>query len=525
MSGARKLGNLVVVAAMVALPLGLSAQKATYVRPTTLIVPGQMSTEMLGALNTYCADKCAGTRWANRSFSEGVHPLVQGLKATGTKADSALATSAGAVTAARNLVKAQFLVSQDFTWSWDSLMSRRAYSLSADEARKLAAAQKQMDENYAKPLTNSFLFVVSDSGAPTVKEEGGKTKAEQKVQVAVFKLAYDGERIVKDLGAISCFPGDCNGRDQRRSQFDAYAPPLALVASFSVSASSEVSEGGKDAAINALAGEVVNTMIDETASAVPSFALTARVARTGPFAARVGMKEGVYRGHRFYAYNGEERTAVLYAKDVADNRVATFGGTATKVVVNAADSTTFKKVYPGEVAEGTLIRETPSYFSIAARGMTFDGELSLGIELRDEGFLASRSPVPVPFGVKTLGAFQYVPIAGGESYRYIGAGAGYELYPLMGKFRIMPLGIIYYSSYDDGQEGTSQYEKDSKGVALALGADIGLRVTPEIEVSLTTRMLGRATNVGTSASPVVEMQYGSTFGFGVRLQRGLWGAF
>jgi len=507
--------------------------EAQYVRPTTLLVPGQLSSEVSSALSTLCADKCAGTRWAGRSFSEGLHPAIGSLKVSGAKGDSVLTSSGELAGAARTLLKSQFLIGSSYAWSLDTLIARRDYSLSVEEARKEVRRAVRGTGTF-RPLTNNYLFVLSDSASPSVKEEKGETKVSQTVKVAVFKLAFDSVQAAEaSLGDLYCEAG-CSDRAKKEQQFNAFAPPLRLVATFSVDATGSSKEGAKPATV-ALANDLVETIIDETASAVPAFAVTAKLISDAPFAARVGSKEGLYRGHRFYAYEArrdadgvqtERRTAVLYAAKVANNQVATFGGTATKAEVNVADSTTFRKVYPGAAERGTVIREKPSYLSLRPGMALFEGETSLSFEVRDEGLLA-RQGLALPFGVKPVAAFLWSPVGVDEvtdevgSWIYGGLGVGYELYPLAGKLRLMPLVVGYFGSYNDGDDDQETPAEDGLGAAVAFGADLGFRFTPEIELATTFRIQG----VG-QVDPVTEkvsLNFGPAIGFGLRFQRGLWG--
>lgn len=507
--------------------------EAQYVRPTTLLVPGQLSSEVSTALSTLCADKCAGTRWAGRSFSEGLHPALASVKVAGGKGDTVLTASPDLAAAARSLLKAQFLIGSNYEWSLDTLIARRDYSLSVEEARKEVRRAVRGTGTF-RPLTNNFLFVLSDSASPSVKEENGETKVSQSVKVAVFKVAFDSVQSAEALlGDLYC-EANCADRAKKEQQFNAFAPPLRLVATFSVNATGSSKEGAKPATV-ALANDLVETIIDETASAVPAFAVAAKLIADAPFAARVGTKEGLYRGHRFYAYETqrdaegvqtERRTAVLYAANVANNQVATFGGTATKAEVNVADSTTFRKVYPGAAERGTVIREKPSYLSLRGGMALFEGETSVSLEIRDEGLLA-RQGLALPFGVKPILALQGTP-AGEDAvtnslgtWLYGGLGVGYELYPLAGKVRLMPLVIGYLGKYNDGDDDRETLAEEGVKAAVAFGADLGFRFTPEIELATTFRMQG----VG-QVDPVTEkvsLNFGPAIGFGLRLQRGLWG--
>lgn len=54
--------------AATATPVVLRAQ-GSYQRPTTLIVPVGLPSEVATALNIVCNDKCKGTRWSDRTYS------------------------------------------------------------------------------------------------------------------------------------------------------------------------------------------------------------------------------------------------------------------------------------------------------------------------------------------------------------------------------------------------------------------------------------------------------------------------
>jgi len=76
--------------------------------------------------------------------------------------------------------------------------------------------------------------------------------------------------------------------------------------------------------------------------------------------------------------------------------------------------------------------------------------------------------------------------------------------------------------YDDGAEEDNLSE-EALGGAVAFGVDLGIRFTPEIELSFPVRFQGIGKVKDPAFPKEIELEYGPSFGVGLRLQRGLWG--
>lgn len=526
------------LAGTIALTLGATTAHAqTYRRPTATIVLGALEPTVASAVRSTCEANCAGTRWADRLFSEGTQ-AAGALAATGTKKDSALAASPELAAAARALISRQFLADDDFVWSNDTLNRRAEYSLSFTEAQREARAVTGPDPRTFGPLTANFVFVVSGTDAPKVSTKKKTTTVEATVKVAVFRIAYPTpDTVVAALGRFYC-AADCADRPARKAAFDAYAPPLDFLAAYEVSASAS-SDSGQTAAIRALGESILDNLIDETAGEVPAFAINERLFAQKPPAARIGMKEGIRTGARFFVYRTEQavpggptterRGAMLLARHIGDNRVSTFTRTETTVQATRADSTTFKRVYPGAVQSGFTIREKPSAISIFA-GAAFMGfvpgnpERGLAVEVRDEaltpgatGFVGLRSAIALKWVPGVITVPGQVP-----STTYVGAGIGYEFFPLAGKFRVTPMLLGFLSWYSDGAPGPETAVEDGVNYSAELGVDVGFRLTPGVELALGFRQSGRAVvdEIDIEKSTVVTAP---TLLMGLRFQRGRFG--
>lgn len=308
---------------------------------------------------------------------------------------------------------------------------------------------------------------------------------------------------------------------------------MKYVASFSVEASGSASTA--DSAYLALASDLIENIIDETASKDDAFAVTSPVVATSPVGAMIGSREGIQRRTRFYSYEGDKRRGVFIVSQVADNSAGLIDrsdvGGAAKVA--AVDTTRFKRVYPGAVKRGDVLKERPSELSFSlglhlpGDGTTASGDpvqitgSFISLEARYEGAL----PKQVPLGVKPIaGILRFNTGNGVESITYASVGAGYEFMPLGGKFRIMPLVVGGKAVQATDQNGD---EFDVENLAVTFGLDFGIRFTPEIEIGGSLRSTGTVMNVYDRIydETYVEAVGVPTFGLAVRLQRGRWGLF
>lgn len=507
-----------------------SSVGAQYQRPTSMLVPSGLPGKVQTALQAVCANQCSATRLGGRTFSEGI---VAGsvAPAAGLPADSALGSALAP--SARTLILKQFGAEPNFVWSARTLSARAEYGMTFQAANRAVQAEMGPDAPYLPLLTANYIFVVGSGSEPKEEAKKDGTTVSSKVNVAVFKIGYDDAGAARSAISAYYCAESCGDRAARKSAFEAYAPPMKYVASFSVEASGSASTA--DSAYLALASDLIENIIDETASKDDAFAVTSPVVATSPVGAMIGSREGIQRRTRFYSYEGDKRRGVFIVSQVADNSAGLIDrsdvGGAAKVA--AVDTTRFKRVYPGAVARGHVLKERPSELS-----------LSLGLHLPGDGTTASGDPVTisgsfislearyegalpkqVPLGVKPIaGALRFNTGNGVESITYLSLGAGYEFMPLGGKFRIMPLVVGGKAVQATDQDGN---EFDVENLAVTFGLDFGIRFTPEIEIGGSLRSTGTAMNVSDrfSDETSVEAVGVPTFGLAVRLQRGRWGLF
>lgn len=521
----------VVLSLAAAAPITAAAQ-FSYQRPTTAIVPVSMPANVSDALVRVCANGCAGSRWADRTFSDG-------LIANRIGGDTALLTKSQAAKLNAQLVSQgivhtfilrQFLAEKDFGWRFDSAKARTAYSVSTVEAQKLVRevnGPEALDVVRTVPTSYVFAVTASDASAKPGKDILGNAnvQASAKIWVSVFKLGYsDGNAVRTALDPYFCQPG-CKDQAQRRARFVAYRPPLTFVQAYTA----QVSGSGKDdaEAWKELGSDILEELVDATAAEVAAFAVQEKVIRDNPIAARIGMKEGVKRGARYYAYQSREtdgkvaqhRTGVVLANRVADNRKTAFTAGAVRASVSKVDSTTFKQVYPGDVGIGNTLVEKPSDLSWNIGVALLPGNTGLFVEVRDEGLLSGA--LKTPLGLKFL--------IGGKGFAYtdendelntvtIGSlGLGYELTPLKGRLRLMPL---IAGGFGKSENNTSKLATDF--YSFEYGAEAGLRLHPEYELTGSLRNI----SIGTvDAAGDVVYASDALLQFGLRIQRGRWGLF
>jgi hypothetical protein len=508
----------------------------TYQRPTAQIILGRLPESFASSLASLCATQCADTRWYDRVFSEGVQGNQTKLTLAGTRADSVIANSDELAAAARQLIATQFLVGANYVWRTDTLYRRAEYGLSFTAAQREARRVNGPDPRIYPVLTANYLFVVSGAKEPEISVDGKKTTAKAEVNVAVFRIAYDSVPDV--IGSLSPFYCEerCADRERRKQAFTAFRPPVRHAVSYSVSVSGE-SEAGAATALQAMASSLLDEIIDETAGRVRAFAVQERLIGNRPAAARIGRKEGVLTGTRFFVYRtdstergvSERRGAMLLARRVADNRVETFSRTATTVTATRVDSTTFARVHPGAMDAGDVIREKPTAISIFL-GATFMGfvpgnpERGFAGEIRDESFTPGKTGV---LGLRAIGALKVVPTVATvrgtvPRYTFVGAGLGYEFFPLAGMVRLTPTILGFASFYDDGSDGSESELERGVQYSAEIGIDVGVRVTPGVELVMAFRQTGRA-ELDPVDPTLSKIRTAPNLQMGLRLQRGRFG--
>lgn len=516
-------------------PLSLLAQGG-YQRPTTLIVPVGLPSEVATALNIVCKDKCSGTRWFDRTYSEGVAAAIDGDTTLFKKAAAAtLLERLGTARVPQTYILQQFLAEKDFGWRIDSLRSRAAYAVSVAEAQKLVRTQGGLEPNELRTIPASYMIALT---ASKVEQKAGKDlmggatiDVSANLSVSVYKLAFaTSEAFGSALGSFYCEPG-CTDKQQKQSAFSQFTVPFEHVASFSTSISGSASEkDGVNGALGKLGEDVLDELIAEMASAIPAFAVQEKIVAIDPPAARIGMKEGIKPGARFFHFKSEQgadgatmqkRGAVLIAKKVADNRKFAFKREAVGGKVASLDTTTFSQAYPGGVERGDMITEKPSDISIHGGIAFLSGKAGVLAEIRTEGLAGQLG---LPHSVRAIVGFktflQQLELDGipALDYRvqFIGAGVGYEFHPIRGKLRLMPLALYNFKVTAKTLDGESDDADDEGTAGIEAGADFGLRVTPTIELTGTLRNSSYIDVLG-------EGKTGMVFGLGLRLQRGRWG--
>ncbi|MDQ8162116.1 MAG: hypothetical protein P3C10_05985 [Gemmatimonadota bacterium] len=429
----------------------------------------------------------------------------------------------------------QFLAEKDFGWRIDSLRSRAAYAVSIAEAQKLVRTQGGLEPNELRTIPASYMIALT---ASKVEQKAGKDlmggatiDVSANLSVSVYKLAFaTSEAFGSALGSFYCEPG-CTDKQQKQTAFSQFTVPFDHVASFSTSISGSAPEkDGVNGALGKLGEDVLDELITEMASAIPAFAVQEKIVAIDPPAARIGMKEGITPGARFFHFKSEQgadgatvqkQGAVLIAKKVADNRKTSFEREAVGGKVASIDSTTFSQVYPGGVGRGDMITEKPSDISIHGGVAFLGGKAGVLAEIRTEGLAGQLG---LPHGARAIVGFKTflqqleldgIPVL---DYRvqFIGAGAGYEFHPIRGKLRLMPLALYNFKVTAKTLDGESDDADDEGTAGIEVGADFGLRVTPTIELTGTLRNSSYIDVLG-------EGKTGMVVGFGLRLQRGRWG--
>lgn len=517
---------------IVAIPALAGAQGA-YQRPTTIIAPVGLPSDVTRALSAACGSNCAGTRLGDRTFSEGVERGITGDSTLMTKENAtALLERLSKEGVTRRLILRQFLADKDFGWRNDTLVARASYSVSVTEANTMLRTQGGLESEMLRTIPANFVIAVHSTGVErkSGKDLFGKPTIELSapLKVSVFQIGITTpDEARNSLGGFYCAPG-CQDKDKRQAAFDAYVPPFTHVLSFSASASANSPEAeGDDKAFAALGSSILDELVTEMAAGIPSFASREKIVAVDPPAARIGKKEGIMPGARFFHYRAEQRAdgtqiqvprAVLTARKVADNRKSVIEAGAVGGKIASLDSTTFRQVYPGGVNVTDMIMEKPSTISLHAGVGMLEGNAGVIAEVRTEELAGSIGAPDALRAIVSFKTFAQSLEIGNESLRYrsqfIGVGLGYEFHPIRGKFRLMPLAM--YNNVTAQPLTESSTSEDEGTFGIELGADFGLRVTQTIEI---TGMLRNSSYVDVLGAA----QNGMVFGIGARLQRGRWG--
>jgi hypothetical protein len=501
--------------------------QGAYQRPTTLIVPVALPNQVASALGDVCKNSFAGSRWADRTFAEGIAKAIDGDTALMTaKSAGALLERLNQAGIPREYILKQFLAENDFDWKLTRLQERSLYAVTVAEAKTRVNQMSGAAPEDFRTVPASYIVAVH---SPAVDQKAGKDMlgnatiaVSAKLHASVFKIGY---RTQGDIPAAlsDFFCSQCPDKAERRSKFSQYTVPFEHVSSFTVNASASVAEGdGNAKAIAALGESVLDELMTEMASEIAEFAVQEKVIAVDPVALRIGKKEGLRKGARFFHYTVEQesdgnqvqkRRAVLVAKTIADNRTNAIDASgAVGANVAAVDSSTFRQVYPGKVERGDVVMEKPSTISWHAGAGAFDSDAMIYAEVRTEELAGQLG---LPPSLRLIAGFKTFQYAGIYRFNFIGAGAGYELHPLRGRVRLMPMVAYNFANSISSLDGDEEVEADP---GIELGLDFGIRVHPTIELTGTLRQIAYTDPL---ASALITQ--GTMIGVGLRLQRGRWG--
>jgi hypothetical protein len=364
-----------------------------------------------------------------------------------------------------------------------------------------------------------------------------------KWRVSVFRMAYDKPADVE--AALSPFFCDeqCVDRVQRQAAFQDYVVPMEFVAGYGISGESSA-ESEEDAARRA-ARDALKALYAKAVEKLDFLKVSTVLIGRAPPAARIGSKEGLGRSDRYFVYleegkDGqriERRGAVIMARKVVDNKGAAFVSSATAVRAARPDSSVFKRVYPGKLEPGFLIREAPATISAYAGPARYD-ETNSGLQLiaRSE-LLGTQVGISAQFFPR-MAEYNDPNYDGGVdnafySKTFINLEIGQEFYPLAGRFRVMPVVGLGAHLFGDGiLENNEGYEpKSGDKVKLQknpledarfstlVGMDGGIRISPFVELTVSWRagrVGGDTPDASGSPSGVKSFGY-STMSYGIRL--------
>jgi len=550
------------VLAVVALAVTPRVSDAQYVRPTTIILPGKFDPTMAKGLETVLATRDWEGAPTARSYFEGAVALAPELQVRGGSADKSLAGSADLNRAGRALIGAHFMLGPDFVWRNDTLQARARYSLSYQQASREARRVGGPNPAILKVLTSNYVFAISaDTGkqgydlssktdtvkpAPDAKDQSIKIRlvytVKTKWRVAVFRMGYDTPTdVAAALDAFYC-DDQCADRAQRQAAFQDYTVPMQYVVGYGISG--EASAESEDDAARRAARDALKALYPKAIEKLDVLKVSTVLIGRAPPAARIGMKEGLGYSDRYFVYlesekDGqrlERRGAVLMARKVADNRGSSFVSSATTVQAARPDSTVFKRVYPGKLEPGFLIREAPATISAYAGPARYDAtNAGLQVIARTE-MLGTQVGLSGQFFPRMA---EYndpeYPGVGNPFYSktFLNLEIGQEFYPLAGRFRVMPVVGGGLHLFGDGiLENNEGYEEEAGDKAkldknpledprfsALVGLDGGIRLSPFVELTVSWRagrVRGDTPDASGRPSGVTSFGY-STMSYGIRL--------
>lgn len=388
-----------------------------YDRPSLTLVPVSLRSRMEAGYNALCSDGCAALPIGSRFDMNQLSSLgeIPSMREVWDIEGDAFADGAGEEIrnilarggAGRNTLLHLYEAEDDFAWSTNRLAARAMYGVTTSDAITTIASERGVTgDNASELVANTYFLVFSavdyEESRETVDLPLGGTMETIQGSVkpigALFRIGYQSRaEVMSALVPFYCgsTAADCGGandleaeRARRRAAFEQFVPEITLVSLFEAAVVSESANSREEGDIFELLGvrlaaTTLDALLDEMVRAEPSLRVRTAVVETGPVAARIGRKEGVKRGRRYFAFemiedaNGEvelRRSGVVRAADVADNRVtAVVGASGEQQTLTATDSTLFKQIQGGEIRRFHTLEERPDLGVSILAGASVDG--------------------------------------------------------------------------------------------------------------------------------------------------------
>ena len=475
-----------------------------YDRPSLTLIPTGLNSTLASAFAQACSDLCTalpiGSRFdINDPLSPGSAPNLsrlwdpeQGGFIDGADGEIRRALIEGGI--ARNTILHLYGAEEEFEWRVDRLVQRALYGVSTTDAIATISSERGVTGDRPTELVRHTYFLVLSAVDYEEEREsvevatltppflvttqrltasarpigmlfriGYRTKAE--VQRALFPF-YCGETIA-DCGGGD---GDIGAERERRSAaFSDFAPAVDFIGTLqpsSVSGQADGRDGGdiRQLAMVDLIETMLDVLLDDMVRLEPSVRARSQVVQTGPVAARIGLKEGVKKGRRYFAFEqiedaaGEiqvQRSGVVRASRIADNResavTTTEGGDQ---ILTSMDSTLFNQVQGGEIRRFHILEERPDlgFAVLIGAGLENNGKNYTGgyggwarVEYRFTaipGGFGNAWPLGLKFFIEGEAAGSAEAVLPSDQFMFDGAywranvGLANEFYPGRGNFRI-----------------------------------------------------------------------------------------
>lgn len=344
----------------------------------------------------------------------------------------------------KDILKSLYSVDQDNNWSIDKLRKRAVYAQTEQQATTAIAAVRggrNMAGDAANALVaNSFvLFVVPEVTSYNEK----KNKETLKAHCFLYKLAYaDIKEVRQAVTPLYC--DNCDDKDERIRRLKSYTVPLTFL---NKTTENVTGEYGVSPTEQLISSAFLSQIAPTEGLQVRSF-----IVAKGPIMSRIGKKEGVSVRRRYkvvrrtFDENGdivEKGRGYVRAIKVSDNEETAIRSSADGTeALNLAAPSSFIQVHGKPLDVMDVLVEKPDLGFGIFPSISFGSWSSIDVDLTYRPNWV-HTFVLLNFSAYTTAdnigdAFSADTEREEFTFLQVGAGFGYEMFPLLGNVRVIP---------------------------------------------------------------------------------------